>query len=166
MRILTLVVLFFSTAPSFAMSQIIFKTDGTTATVMLQSRPGDLDAATFYDAVNLPPEDINGKWTKKFTFADAAGNKILDVVCAFSKLIKDTGTCVLILHASEGVTMQPASNLASYLVQGTEAERLGKFFVQPPGSTDIYRSSDGHLSLRATVSPSTGRIETLTTEYR
>jgi hypothetical protein len=157
-----------STSQALAGTHPIFSRDGKQGTVLLQGMPGDPDASSFYNLLAGAPVEQQGKWTKKATFTGADGVKSFDIVCAYSKMIPDNGSCILILRAAEGMTI--GSGRITYRVTGDTAARLAKLFTIPAnathGSHEIYHSRDHHLTMNIEVSSSDQQIQLFQVEYR
>lgn len=136
MRYLTVFLLFLGTA-AWADTQMIIDKDGSKATVLMLAMTTNPDAVQFYQNLTAPEQDMNGRQTKHFKFTDDQGVEAVDAVCAFSKQIVTTGSCVLTLNASKGLTL--GSGQAEYRATGAEAARLAANF------TADLRSTDGHL---------------------
>jgi hypothetical protein len=130
--------------------------------------PGDPDASSFYNLLAGPPVEQQGKWTKKASFTGADGVKAFDIVCAYSKMIPDNGSCILILRAAEGVTI--GSGQITYRVTGETADRLAKLFAIPAdakhGTHEIYHSRDHHLTMNIEANSSDQQIQLFQVEYR
>ena len=75
----------------------IFSKDGKQATIFLQGSPSDPDAQRLFDLLTVPPQDEQGKMTKKVKFTNSDSIDALSVVCAFSKLIPGNGSCFKLL---------------------------------------------------------------------
>ena len=94
----------------------------------------------------------------------ADGLKSLDLNCVFSKLSKDTGSCILVLHASKNLQMDAVHSRVVYQLLGAEADRLKNEFLAPASGNEIYRSSDGLLALTALTNRE-GELTGLTLTY-
>jgi hypothetical protein len=131
-----------------ASTQAFFHKDGQQASVVLMGMPGDSDPAGFYGALNVAPEDFQGKWSKKLSLANREGGKAWDAACVFSKMIEGSGTCTLVFRAAEGlVTVDRAAGRAQLMLTGEEAARFAEKFNLPETTNFIYRSKDGRLQL-------------------
>lgn len=141
--------LFFA-SDALAGQQVIFARDGSKVTVLMMAMTTNPDAIALNDALNVPVEEINGKWTKKISFMDDQGVVALDIVCAFSKLAGGTGSCVSVFKKSQGLEMEASRNRFIYRLSDAEAGRLAKLFV--PSTGEIFRSQDGRFVIQSEVS--------------
>lgn len=153
-----------------ARTQPIFSADGSKATVMILGGAGDNDAKKLFDTLTVPQEDFNGKWSKKMAFDSATtGQRILSIVCVFSKIIADNGSCTLVLMPSEYSTINKGDARLAIMDNMSDAQRIMReFYISNPRTRnmDIYTSADGRLHLQANWSANGLRIETFTLEYR
>lgn len=133
----------------FAGTQIIFSKSGDKATISILAFAQNIDAAQMYEAIAGPPKDEMGKLTKRIDFSSASGAKLFDISCVFSKIIKNNGSCILVLHASPFLLMNPAAQTVRFELQGLDAEHLALAFVMTNGNSEIYHSSDNLLILSA-----------------
>jgi hypothetical protein len=158
----------FSTSQAFAGTNPIFSRDGKKGTVLIRGMPGDTDASSFYNLLAGPPVEQQGKWTKKASFTGADGVRSFDVVCAYSKMIPDNGSCILVLRVAEGMTI--GSGRITYRVTGDTAARLAKLFAIPADATqgahEIYHSQDHHLTMNIEVNSADQKIHLFQAEYR
>jgi hypothetical protein len=70
-----------STRPgTSATTQVIFSRDGEKATVLLIGRMGDTDALKFYELLNLPVVEQDGKYTKSGEFQNGAGQRAMTIM--------------------------------------------------------------------------------------
>lgn len=130
-----------------AATQIIFAQDGTKATVTMMALTQNADAIAFYDALNVPIEDMNGKLTKKAAYVDPQGVQAFSAVCAFSKVAPGTGSCVLVFNKSQNLRMEPSRKAIALSVAGADAAKVGKFFVNGDADGTLFRSSDSHFTV-------------------
>ena len=142
----------------------IFGRDGKQGTILLQGMFGDLDAPNFYNLLTAPPVEDHGKWTKKVAFTAPDGVQAFTAVCAYSKMIANNGSCVLIVRLSEGVTI--GNGRMTYRATGDTAAALAKLFVVTPDSHEIYRSKDGHLTMNVETNTATKQVSLFLFEYR
>lgn len=150
MRIFVAGFLFFtlSIMTARANTQALFNKEGTQATVLLIGMPGDSDPAGFYQALKIPAEDFQGKWSKKLSFPAADGSKGWDAGCVFSKVIENSGTCTLVFRDSPGrIVVNRSLGRATLMITGEEAARFAENFVLPTDTNIIYRSRDGKLQI-------------------
>lgn len=164
MRILLAALLFIVGSSAFANSQIIFSKDGSRATITLLAFVANPDASLMFDSLAQAPQDLNGKLTKHIEFTTSDGVKSLSVECVFSKLSENTGSCILVLSASQFLQQDPAHARAMYQLSGKQAAALAGAFVIPPAGGEFYRSSDNHLTMSA-VRGENGTIVALTLAY-
>jgi hypothetical protein len=148
-----------------AQTQIIFSKDGSKVSILMMALTKNPDAMALNDALHVKTEEMNGKITKKFKFKDADGIEALSLVCAFSKLVSTTGSCVTVLHPSKGLTADAASSKLSYKVEGTEAIALSDFFLAPANGTVIFHSADNHFVI-AYGKDEKGNLSSLSLEYK
>lgn len=140
-----------------ANTQVIFKQDGSQATVVLLGMPGDSDPALFYQALKVPEEDFQGKWSKRLSMNAPDGSKGFDVACVFSKAIQNSGTCTIIFrNAPDVLVVDKGNGRARLFLTGEAAAQFSAFFVVPEDMSSIYRSRDGRL--QASVVKEDGRI--------
>lgn len=144
--------------------QLVIDQDGSKATVFFIAATTNPDAVSLNSALNIPVQDENGKNAKILNFVDASGVQTVNVTCAFSQLIGTTGSCVLILYKSAGLTMAPASDSAVYTATGVDAADLAADFLPADKSGVIVASSDGHFSITSTHD-SSGTVNSLTIQY-
>jgi hypothetical protein len=149
---------------AFASTWPIFGRNGKQGTVLLRGAPGDLDASDFYNLLTAPPVEDHGKWTKKVAFKAPDGVQAFTAVCAYSKMIANNGSCVLIMRLSEGVTI--GSGRMTYRVTGDTAAALAKLFAVTPNSHEIYRSKDGRFTMNVEVNSSSKQVSLFLIEYR
>lgn len=155
----------FSAAAAHASTQVIFSKDGLKATVLLPSISGNPDSAALYEALNVPEQEDSGKITKKFALTGADGERLLETVCVFSKLVKGHGSCAIVLHAAAGVMFNPGQSQARLDVQGDTAARFAAFFyilAHPDGL--LYQSSDGALMIRF-IPDGRGGVDSMSLTY-
>ena len=150
--------------PAHAQTQILFSKDGSKVTVLMIALSKNPDAVSLYNTLNVPPEEMNGKLTKKILFKDADGVQAFDIVCAFSKLVADTGSCITVFHHSRDVVMNPSGKSVSYVARGDQAQQFAALFVKDPGATEIYHNGDRHFVIHA--EPNADHPDTVTAEYR
>jgi hypothetical protein len=148
-RWLATILLLSFACPAFATTQIIFSKDGSKATITLLAFTVNPDASLLFKTMSQAPKDEMGKLTKRIDFVNAEGMKSLDFSCVFSKLAPDTGSCILVLHATSDLAMDPANSRVRYQLSGPEAESLASAFVAPLSGDEIYQSSDGLMAIRA-----------------
>lgn len=159
MRVLFLLTLLISFRAE-ARTQKIFSSDGSKATIMLISMSsGDTDAGRMFAALNVTPEDMNGKLTKRAAYDDASGTRVLSIVCVMSKLVGDSGTCTVTLHASSGsaVIDKDSSMGQLHLEDVTEASKAAAIFVLPADNNLIYASADQKLLIQV-LRPGNGPV--------
>jgi hypothetical protein len=124
----------------------IFNRDGNMATLMLTGTGQDVDAYNLYNALGVPRQDEQGKWTKKVALVDQAGVKTFSAVCVFSKVVETSGSCTLVLRSSNGLLINLNDKTASYdLLGGPDLENFAKLFLIPGESGDFYRSANNRL---------------------
>jgi hypothetical protein len=140
--------LFVFSIPAFATTQIIFSKDLSKATITLLAFSVNPDARLLFQTMAQAPKDEMGKLTKRIDFVGADGAPSVDFSCVFSKISPDTGSCVLILHATSNLEMDPAHSRVRYQLTGGEADRLASAFTPPVAGDEIYRSMDGLLAMR------------------
>lgn len=128
-------------------TQVVFAKDGTKVTVFMMALTQNPDAIKFNDALAAPVEDIQGKWTKKASYVDPQGVDAFNALCSFSKVAPGTGSCVLVFKASKGLRMEPARSAFRLEATADEAPKLAKLFVGGEAGGELFRSSDGHLSV-------------------
>ena len=157
-----------STSQALAATNPIFSRDGKQGTVLIRGMPGDTDASSFYNLLAAPPVEEQGKWTKKASFTGADGVRSFDIVCAYSKMIPDNGSCILVLRAAEGMSI--GSGQITYRVTGDTAERLAKLFAIPAdaarGAHEIYHSNAHHLTMNIEANSADQKIQLFQLEYR
>ena len=107
---------------------------------------------------------MNGKNTKRIAFTTSPGQQAFDLDCVFSKLVKGTGSCILVLQAGPHLKTDPSHSRAQFSLTTSDAERLSKEFKMPTSGTQVYRSSDGLLNIGAARNPS-GTVETFVLTY-
>lgn len=154
-------------APAEANTQVIFNREGNQATVMLMGMPGDSDPFGFWNALNIPPEDFQGKLNKRLAVNDPAGGatRPFDAVCVFSKMIANNGTCTLIFRSVEGSGLvNRAAGQARLLLTGEQAELVAKAFVIPAETNFVFRSRDGKLQV-SVVKEDDGRVSWLVVDW-
>lgn len=164
MRILLATLLFVVGSSAFANSQIIFSKDGSKATITLLAFVANPDASLMFDRLAQSPQDLNGKLTKHLEFTSSDGVKSFSVECVFSKLSENTGSCILVLSASQFLQQDPAHSRAVYQLSGKQAADLAAGFIVPTAGGEFYRSSDNHLTLSAARGEN-GAIVSLTLAY-
>ena len=146
-------------------TQIFFARDNSKVTVTMLAMTANPDAHAYYDALHVKVEDANGKATKKFKFKDADGVESLSVVCAFSKLVGTTGSCVSVFKPSKGLAMDRANSKFVYKVEGVDALALSEYFEAPREGTQIYKSSDDHFVVSYAKNED-GNLSSMTLEYK
>lgn len=159
MRLLSLtgLILLMTPVVAHANTQAIFKQDGSQATIVLLGMPGDTDPALFYQALKVPEEDFNGKWSKRLALTLPDGTRGFDIACVFSKMIQNNGTCTLIFrNAPEALVVDKGNGRARLFLTGAAAEQFAAFFHLPEELNSIYRSKDGKL--QASVVREDGRV--------
>jgi hypothetical protein len=149
---------------ALADTQVIFSADGSKATVTMLAVTTNPDAVQMYNDIAAPPQNISGRNSKRIDFVTADGIQSLDISCVFSQDVNTTGSCVLVLHASPNLTMQPAQHSLSYQLQGPDAQKLYALFVPPTQGSELFRSSDNLLVISA-ASQAGGAIDSLTLTY-
>lgn len=132
-----------------ARTQVIFSADGSKATAMLISMTGgDGDANTMFQSLNVAPEEVNGKLTKRAAYDNAAGERVFSVVCVMSAFVPTNGTCTLVLANLGGAVVDKNSSVAGLeLADSTEAQKAASAFVLPADKDFIYASGDQKLSI-------------------
>lgn len=131
-----------------ARSNVFFNKDGKMATVILSGLPGDKDPAGFYHALQIPPEDFQGKWSKRLSLPAADGAKGFDVACVFSKVIENSGNCTLTFRFAPGlIEVSKENGRARLWLSGEAAARFASLFALRLESPLIFRSQDGQLNL-------------------
>lgn len=150
--------------PAPAQTQIVFARDGSKVSLLMIALSKNPDAVSLYNALNVPPEEANGKLTKKILFTDQDGVNAFDIVCAFSKIAPDTGSCVTVLHRARDVVMNPGNSSASYQLKAADAQKVAALFIRDPKVSEIYHSGDRHFLIH--VDPAADKPDTLTVEYR
>ena len=138
--------LLLSSSLSFAGTQLIVKSGGQAATVLMMAVTENPDATAFFNVLNVPVQDQGSKVSKQAGFTDALGIRSVEMTCAFSKLSSRTGSCVLSLNATVGMDISPRR--VTYFTEGGEAARLAQFFVIPASSGEAFRSTDNHLVMK------------------
>lgn len=138
----------FSVNMAKATTFAIFGKDGQKASIMVNGRPGDADAIRIFDLLSAEPQEIQGKITKRTSFTGTDGVKCFDVICAFSKLIPENGSCFVVLQPAAGVTIDAGRKLARYELSDDSAREFAKLFAA--GSRASYASSDGKLTFELT----------------
>lgn len=136
----------FSALPVFAGTQLIIKSGGQAATVLMMAVTENPDATAFFNILNIPVQDQGSKESKQAGFTDEHGVRSVEMTCAFSKIASRTGSCVLSLNATVGMDISPRR--VTYSVEGGGAARLAQFFVIPASGGEVFRSTDNHLVLK------------------
>lgn len=144
-------------------TQVMFARDGSKVSVLMLAVGDNPDATRLFDTLNVAPEDMNGKMTKRIAFVDRDGVQAFDIVCAFSK-VAPTGSCVSVLHRARDVVMNPSANAVSYRLQGEDARKIAAYFVLPAGSSAVYESADHHFTIKAGAN--SGTVDDFLIEYR
>lgn len=164
MKFLIALALFASTA-SHASTQALFARDGSKASVFVLGRPGDSDGIRLFDSLNVRVEEMNGKLTKKLGYDSPAGQRVFSIVCVFSKILKENGTCTVVLNAQNGTTVDKGNHFAEFLQQDSvEAAKIGALFVMPAAGEVVYASADGRLQI--SVARSQGSINVFHLRYQ
>ncbi|MGZ3653805.1 MAG: hypothetical protein ACXVCZ_21835, partial [Bdellovibrionota bacterium] len=131
-----------------AITTPIYKQDGSQATILLAGMPGDSDPSGFYNALTVPPEDFQGKWSKRFSLHAADGSPAFDIACVFSKMIVNSGTCTVIFRKSPGLIDVSASDGRARLwLSGAAAVKFAAAFAVRDESTLVFRSRDGRFNV-------------------
>ena len=132
-----------------ANTQVIFNREGNQATVMLMGMPGDSDPVGFWEALKIPPEDFQGKLSKRLAVpAGPSGVRSFDAACVFSKVIGNSGTCTLILRDADGIgKVDRANGRARVMLTGELAAQVAEAFVLPDASNFMYRTRDGRMQI-------------------
>lgn len=129
-------------------SPIFGRGDSKGTVLMLSMGAANPDAVAFFAALSQDPADEGGKWTKRFQFNDTEGVRSFTVVCAFSGLSKETGSCTLTFFPSKGVYISGRERTMRYDLKGEDAARLGALFrIQQDGLA--FRSLDQRLVISA-----------------
>jgi hypothetical protein len=148
-----------------ASTQGLFSSDGKKLTVLLAAVTTNPDAIQLFDVMNVPIEDAQGKRTKKILFTDSDGVKALSILCVFSKIVPNLGSCTVSLETARGMLIEPAAKHLGYTIQGDQAAALAELFIQKPGSDELFKSSDQHLIISAQKSAG-ARVTSFTLEYK
>lgn len=132
-------------AAADASTQLIVRSGGQSATVLMLAATENPDATAFYELLTAPATVQGNKESKQIGFTDEEGKRSVEITCAFSRLVTRTGSCVLSLNMARGMTIDPTA--VTYVVEGRESETLANFFHRKVG--DVFRSTDGHLAMTA-----------------
>jgi hypothetical protein len=145
-----------------AATQLIIKSGGQAATILMMAVTENPDATAFFNVLNIPAQDQGNKESKQAFFTDTQGVRSVEMTCAFSKLSSRTGSCVLGLNAANGMDISPRR--VTYSIEGSDAARLAQNFVIPGSSGEVFRSSDNHLVL--TIDRSAGVVSRFDITYQ
>ncbi len=150
MRYLMGAILFFALTPcANAGSIVIFSRDGRTATVLFQGGQSDPNAAALFSALAVPAEEMQGRLTKKVLLA-GDGHNAFSVLCAFSKLAPEIGSCTVVFRASPALVevLKPLGR-ARLLLSGEAAAKFAQAFVVGTEGM-VFRADDGKLQIAVT----------------
>jgi hypothetical protein len=132
--------------PALAGTNVIYSKDGSKATVLIPAFLGENpDSTAFYQAMNVPEEDTNGKRSKRLQQNDSTGVPMLDAICVFSKLVNNEGSCTIVFHPGPNTQVTGPILLK---VKGEEAANLSKLFT--PSTGEVFHSTDGHMTIIGT----------------
>jgi len=131
-----------------ALTTPFYKEDGSQASILLAGMPGDPDPSGLYNALTAPPEDFQGKWSKRLALSAANGSPALDVDCVFSKMILNSGTCTVIFRKSPGlIDVSASEGRARLWLSGPAAAKFAAAFAVRDEGTLVFRSKDGRLNV-------------------
>lgn len=136
-----------------AATQLIVRAGGQSATILMMAVTENPDANAFYDLLTVPATVQGNKESKQIAFTTAEGKRAVEITCAFSRLVRRTGSCVFALNLTAGMTITSSS--VEYVVVGDESLKLASLFRAAQGQ--VFQSTDGHL----TMTSSPGRFEIL-----
>jgi hypothetical protein len=149
-----------------ASTQVLFSRDGKKVTVLLAAVTTNPDSISLFDSMNVPVDESQGRRRKSILFTDADGVKSLSVLCVFSKIVPNLGTCTVLLVASRGMVIEPSAKRVVYALEGDTAAKLTALFVAKPGTTELFRSSDEHLVISTVKDESSGEVRSFSVEYQ
>jgi hypothetical protein len=143
----------------------MFSQDGKTLNLLMAGVPSNPDAVGLWNAIKAPPEDFQGKWSKRVEQLALDGGKGFDIACVFSKMIMNTGTCTVILHDVPGmIEINASARTARFYLSGEAAAKFAALFELREENPVLFRSQDGHLSL--TVARDRGVITDFVLDWR
>lgn len=143
MKFLFALIFLISSAQAFARSQAFFGPSGDSVRIIIQGSQSDRDVSRLFAIMNAAETDGGNSVKKVITFRDREGVEAVHLSCGVSKLISDLGSCTLTLNKAFGMSFDPASKSAAYVISDREeAKRLADLFHIPPGIRDFYIAND------------------------
>lgn len=145
MKFLVLLLSALSCLQATAATSILFRNDGSRATVSITSMNKNLDAIGLFDALTAKTSKFGGRMSKNMDFTDEAGVRTLNISCLVSEAFKDQGDCFITFFRSPLVAMNPAGNTVTLTATGGNGQRLANEFVA--AGAEIFVTEDGHFKI-------------------
>ncbi len=110
---------------------------GNKATILIQGSAQDLDAVNLFNAMNVPINNEEGKFSKIINFKNSIGSPLFNLVCKVSKSVENLGSCTLNIHTSKFANIDKVKREALFMVSASDAWEIVPQFVQPKWPENI-----------------------------
>jgi len=147
--IVSLLICFFC-LPALAASKAFFSNDKSKVAILIQGPEGDLDGINLFNSMNTPVDESDSLLEKQVSFLATPVDKVFELSCRTSKIIPNSGSCTLIIYASNFSLFYPETK---YLLMGINDSIDAKNAARKFNITDkygyIFTSSDNQLNITA-----------------
>lgn len=127
----------------------IFNKNGNQATLMITGLAANPEGLRLFETLAAGQQDEQGKFTKKVKFVDKNGVQAFSVVCVFSKLVQNNGTCTVVFAAAESMDIRLNEKTVTYdLRDPKEAAGMVALFNATTAG-EIYRTDNGRFVISA-----------------